>query len=218
MPRASLTPDDKETTVNPRPTRARSLAFLAAAAIALLACQPEPTDQHLVVGDSLTMTALLAGGFPPDWDIHSMIGWEAEDAQAGVAQRTADAERSPCAAAIALGHNDAADGTTAAGGDLGDGFTSTDVAQLRTLRSSFHPSTEVLWVLPDYTGPVPEYAAGIAAYRSWVTTEAAARGDAVVDWRGQHTAADIEPDGAHLTTSGRLAYGRLITEGMPGCA
>lgn len=194
----------------------RRLTAAAVVALACVACQPEPSDDRLVVGDSLTMTAVLAGGFPAGWDVHSMMGWEAEDAQPGVAQRTADPDRSPCAAAIALGHNDAADGTTPAG-DLGDGFTTTDAAQLRKLRDTFHPATAVLWVLPDYTGPVPEYAAGIDAYRGWVIAEAARRGDTVVDWRPAHTAADIQADGAHLTPAGQLRYGQLITEGMPHC-
>ena len=199
-------------------TRARlrrtATAVLTVATTALLwACQP-PSDTVTVVGDSLTMTTLLDGQFPAAWDIHSMLGWQAEDAQPGLTTRVNDAQRSPCAVTIALGQNDAArhsDGR-------GDGWTTTDAAQMRQLRDTLHQDTRVLWVLPDYDGSDPAYAAGINAYRSWVTTYAAARGDDVVDWRTRNTAADIDTDGVHLTPTGRQHYGAMITQEMPTCA
>lgn len=185
-------------------------ALLAAVTVG---CQPPPADVTTVVGDSLTMTTLLDGQFPAGWDIHSMLGWQSEDAQPGVTARTADPARSPCAAAIALGHNDAvkhSDGR-------GDGWTATDATQMRRLRDTFHPDTRVLWVLPDYTGTDPVYRASIETFRSWVRAEALRHGDLVADWRTAHVAADIDPDGAHLTPTGRRAYGALITQEMPDC-
>lgn len=207
-------PDTKDPDMIPRPIRA--LAVPLAAGILLLACQPPPSDTTTVVGDSLTMTTLLDGRFPAGWDIHSMLGWEAEDAQPGLTQRVNDPTRSPCSVAIALGHNDAGQ-HTGRGPEYGDGFTSTDAAQMRQLRDTLHPATNVLWVLPDYDGTDPVYPAGIEAARSWIAGYAAQRGDDVVDWRPRNTAADIDPDGVHLTPTGRQRYGAMITEEMPTC-
>lgn len=186
----------------------------ALAAVIVSGCQPPPTNVTTVIGDSLTMTALLEGGFPAEWDIHSMLGWQAEDAQPGVTARAADPARSPCAVAMALGQNDAA----AHSDGRGDGFTTTDAQQMRTLRGTLHPATRVVWILPDYDGTDPAYAAGIDTYRAWATAEAAARGDRVADWRAVNQPTDIDSDGVHLTPAGRMAYGAFITKAVPSCA
>lgn len=192
------------------------IAVLVALALALLGCQPPVPGRHLVVGDSLTMTAALEGGFPAGYDVHSMMGWEAEDALPGVTQRVADPARNPACAAVALGHNDAADGMSGST-DLGDGFTATDQRQLTDLADAFHPATEVVWVLPAYHGNLAPYAAGIAAYRGWVTAEAAEAGDRVIDWATVVQPAHLEPDGTHLTPAGRRAYGAFIAQGLGSC-
>jgi lysophospholipase L1-like esterase len=193
------------------------LAAVAALAATAWSCGPPPDPNvTAVVGDSLTMTTLLAGQLPADWDIHSMLGWEAEDAQQGVEQRVADGARNPARVAIALCNNDASQ-HTGQGPEYGDGFTATDAEQLGRLRSALHPATRVTWVLPDYMGSDPLYAAGINACRSWVTAEAARRGDCVTDWRARNTPADIGPDGIHLTAAGHANYGAMIEQAVNSC-
>lgn len=187
---------------------------LVALALGAIGCRPSPANITTVVGDSLTMTALLEGGFPPDWDIHSMLGWQAEDAQPGVTARVNDPALSPARAAIALGQNDAAKHT----GGPGDGLTAVDVEQLRTLRTTFDPATVVLWVLPDYEGTDPAYRAGIEQYRAWAASYAATLGDCIIDWRAHAEPGDIDPaDGVHLTHEGRLAYADTIEQGIAAC-
>jgi hypothetical protein len=177
-------------------------------------CQPNP-NVTTGVGDSLTMTAALEGGFPASWDIHSMLGWQAENAQPGVADRVNDPRRSPARVFIALGQNDAAAHSDGTGGD---GWTSTDAQQMRTLRDTLDPATQVTWIAPDYDGTDPAYRAGIEAYRTWLVGYADVKGDCLADWRIANVPADIDPaDGVHLTTTGRIHYGAFITQAVDSC-
>jgi lysophospholipase L1-like esterase len=192
-----------------RPRRAALL--LLALPLLAWACGPPPSTTDLAVGDSLTMTTLLDDHLD-GYDVHSMLGWEAEDAQPGLTQRVADPARNPRTAVVALGANDAAQ-HTGKGPEYGDGFTATDRAQLLQLRDTFHPDTGVTWVLPHYAGIDPLFITGINAYRTWATTEAARRGDCVVDWRTWQQPGDIDPaDGIHLTAAGKARYAALIEE------
>lgn len=196
-------------------TLAAALICAVALVLALVGCQPPNPNVRTVVGDSLTMTTLLDGHLQ-GYDVHSMLGWEAEDAQPGLTDRVADPTRSPARVAIALCANDAAQ-HTGKGPEWGDGFTTTDQAQLRQLRKTLHPATLVVWVLPDYNGTDPLFAAGINACRAWLTAAAAEAGDCVADWRAVNGPADIDPDGVHLTTQGKARYGAMIDQAVTTC-
>lgn len=170
-----------------------------------------PTASVFVGGDSLTVqTAITEGALPVGWDVVSGLGWQAENIQPTLAQRVADSARSPGRVVFALGQNDAGYA----------GWTTTDQLQVIQLATTPHPAACVAWVLPWYTGPDLTRAAAIDRYRTWVTTWAADHGQPVVDWRPEATAhpGDIDVDGIHLSSAGRLAYGALIQEAVADCA
>ncbi len=187
------------------------LVLLAAGALGG-ACTwwPSPTEPPFVGGDSLTVQAAITeGALPQGWDVVSSLGWQAEDVQPGLDARVTDPARSPGKVVFALGQNDAA-----------NGFDHTDADQLAKLAQTPHPSACIRWVLPHYSGTDTVKAAGIEQLRTWMAAYAAAHGQGTVDWRPEAQAHPefIDPDGTHLTTAGRLAYGQLIQEAMATCA
>jgi len=189
---------------------------VATTALGSTACDPPPPPANVVtiVGDSLTMTTLLDGHLP-GYDVHSMLGWQAEDAQPGLDQRVADPARSPRTVVIVLGQNDAADHTDPT--LIGDGWTTTDAQQVTRLANTPHPDATVCWILPAYYGTDPAYAAGITRFRQWLTAFAAGRGEHVADWATVARPEYIGADGVHLTPTGRAAYGQLITQEATRC-
>ncbi len=190
---------------------ARIAIIIAGLLVAAVGCQypPSATEPPFVGGDSLTLqTAITADALPQGWDVYSMLGWQAEDVQPGLAERVNDPTRSPGRVVFALGQNDG-----------GNGFDATDAQQLTTLAHTPHPSACIVWLLPYYAGTDPTHAAGIQAVRDWITVYATAHDQDTVDWRLIALAhpRDIDTDGIHLTPAGRLDYGQLIQEAVATC-
>lgn len=184
--------------------------------VAAAGCMP-PTDTTTIVGDSLTLTTLLDGQLPAEWDVLSGLGWEAEDAQPGLTERALDPDRAPGCVVIALGANDGAD-HSGRGPEWGDGFTATDAEQIAQLADTPHPAASVVWVLPHYAGTDPEFAAGVAAYREWVRSFATGRGEPVVDFALVARPDHFLDDGVHFTPTGFAAYGATLRDAEAHCA
>jgi len=192
--------------------------LLAVAAVLVSGCQypPAPANITTVVGDSLTMTALFEGGFPADYDVHSMLGWQAENAQPGLTDRVDDPTRSPARVAVALGANDSCLDAAACPTPR-DGWTTTDITQMTQLANTPHPDACVVWVKSAYFGTDPGYIAGLAAHSQWLDGFAASRGERVFEWVDVARPEHIDADGLHLTHAGKLAYGALVQQAVASC-
>jgi GDSL-like lipase/acylhydrolase family protein len=185
------------------------LAVLTAGPLASCTWPPSPTEPPFVGGDSLTVqTSITEGALPPGWDVVSNLGWQAENVQPNLTERVSDRTRSPGRVVFALGQNDG-----------GNGFDATDAQQLTQLAETPHGDACIRWLLPHYAGTDPTHITGIQAVRDWITVYAAAHGQGTFDWRPRAQAHPeyVDPDGIHLTTAGRLAYGQLIQEAMASC-
>lgn len=189
-----------------------ALAMLAVVASILLAgCNYPPAagTPPFIGGDSLTVqTAITEGALPQGWDVVSSLGWQAENVQPGLTDRVTDPVRSPRVVVLALGENDGADGLGAV-----------DRQQLTQLAETPGPGACIRWVLPWYTGTDQVKLQGIADYRTWVTTWAAAHGQQVFDWQRVALASpdDVDADGTHLTPAGRMDYGQLLQQAVASC-
>lgn len=198
------------------------LAVVTAAALLLAGCPRPPTDHVVIGGDSLTIQTGAAGHLN-GLDVVAGLGWQAEHVHHGMGAQTGldtwvtDPMLSPRTLVIALGQNDAPSG----GPWNADGWTAQDAQQMTDLANAVHPDACVAWVLPWYTGTAPGHRDGINAYRAWVRTTAAGRGDPVVDWKplAEADPSLVDPaDGVHLTPAGRPVYAQLLRSAADACA
>lgn len=186
--------------------RPRHLALLATGALALAACKPEPDPGTVdLVGDSITVQAILAGSGHPDepgdLDTHSGLGWQADDVTPWVHNQVADAR--PETLIVALGVNDAA--------PRNGGWTWGDVADWVELLDAPHPDACVAVILPAVgPGADPAHAAEVDRARTDITAMATDRdGPTVVaDWAPviEESPDLLDPDGIHLA-DGSGPYG-----------
>lgn len=195
----------------------RVFAALALAVAALGACAQvpppatstprtvaAPTGHRFVGGDSLTVQASESGQLPPA-DYAAGLGWRASHVTPRLYSAATDPARSPRAVVIALGQN------------YGSGFDTTARNELTVLAGVPHDDACVSWLLPAYYGPdVPHYWA-VTAYRDWARRYAGARAQPVTDWADFAVPGTVAPDGVHLTTAGRVAYAKAITQALAAC-